>query len=431
MSLPIQITVGGTGQYDPAPGATSYFNPTLVGKQYYIEKIGYGTLSSDSYTVNNEGGFDYPFADGEILFIHTTGFSTSTAQGTYSNGFDLPRVMSAMFGRLGFKQPTEAGFNIVDSVNTTSRSGRYFDQFHALVTAKNIRETASDPSLTANQFNTYLSDLQRSSIIRALNRVFNKAESIEDVILFDRYGLEDKEVTNTSKFVGFRFKVASSVQINRLRLLFNESVSFTLYLFHDGNKSPIWSGSVSAVANEITYIELPELVMTQTRGGNYYLGYFQDEIGTAKAISEEVDCWTIPHCFRYGPVESQRIPGEWNFDRKIISDTSYTYGLNVELTSFKDRTENIIRNAKLFDELIGLQMAYMVIESIIHSTRSNGTERMLREGIDKTALYMDLKGTMPVSDAPTTLGLDKRIAKEIEQIQKSFEPNPRGISICS
>jgi hypothetical protein len=113
MIKPFQITVGGAGLYDPAADATSISIPFLAGFDFYIESIGVGSWKQSNWSRRNDGGFNllngFTFSINDVFTVHITGgFALSTSEGSYTNGYNLQKVMAALFARIGWKQPEKS-----------------------------------------------------------------------------------------------------------------------------------------------------------------------------------------------------------------------------------------------------------------------------------------------------------------------------------
>lgn len=435
MSKPIQITVGGTGQYDPAIGATSYLNPSLKGLEYYVEKSTVGTISEDDYTINVNGGFSYPasFQDGEIYFIHLIGVNYSATQTGYTNGFNITKVLNSLVGRIGWQQPVQSSLQVLNTLNSTSKSGRYFNDFHALVTLKNIKDNIEDENITNNQFNSYLETLQRSVILSCLNSVFNEPEYIEQSFVYERCGRsKDELITNSGCFVGYEIKVAEDFsitsKIDAVTLYFNEDKTFNLYVYQDGKKSPIWTKEVSVVAYERTVIELDDLYLSygDSKTDKFYLGYQQNDLGTCNAIRDTLPDFEETYCYKAEPFYAKN-DIDFGFVRHQYSYTNIPYGLNFEITCFRDHTQQIVRKAYLFDDAIGLQMAIKVIEQIINSTRSNANQRTAGENANK--LFSEVNQSFPTQDFPFMPGLKAKYVQAIKSLNKSFFPKSKSVTV--
>jgi hypothetical protein len=440
---PIQITVGGGGLYDPAPGATEVHFPGLKGQEYWIEKTGFGPMLAGSTSDLSDGGFALTtgtFVLNETYFIHVKRLSYTAESADYTNGFNFSKVINALLGGLAWRQPTNSGAPVLDFSNYTSKRGRYFDGFHALCNVVNVRNIIADPAITDNDFNLLLQSMYKDVAMRSLNAVFREKELLEQVLLYDRYETSvDYLIPNGNNFCGIVIDTPRafdiSVQIDSIVLFFNQDVDFNLYLFKGGNQDPIWSLPVSAEANKHTIVDVDDLILSyindDTKGSRFYLGYFQRDLGAAQAIQEQV-YWINTRAFAARSFYSAAGTGN-TINQIYTPEPVLPVGFNLEMSSFRDHTRQIVRNANLFDELIGLQMAANVIEQIMHSTRSNGGERILKEGMDKMMVYMDLKGTVPISDAPNSYGLYQQIKKELARLHDTFFPPAKAISVdlCS
>lgn len=437
MINPIEITVGSVG--GPVAGSDIWLYPAIAGQAGYLEKGGLGTMPSSQYEILPEGGVrllgGLSFGANEVFFWHPTGISYGVAGTSYSNGFNQSRVISAMFGRLGWRGTAPK----VNSINQLSKSGRYFQDFHALVTVDNIRSVMETVDPSDAELNAQLEVLQKSAILRCLNAVFQSQEVFENTLLYNRDDNGHRPVDGSNQFVGFEINVPSSpeiaVQISAVQLLFDTDLTLRLYLFADGKKSPVWYSDVQVTGNESTVVGLNDLILnyisSTNMGGRFYFGYFQSDLGAAKAIQEDVH-WNQPLCFSARPMKSAKVSGQYDFDRENVNHSWETFGLNVLFSSFRDHTTTCLRMAPLFDEALGLQMAYNVLELIIYSTRSNARERIIKDEVARVGLQLELNGYAPVSDMAKVVGLAQRIDKEFQRMrtQLTAKPKAQTISIC-
>lgn len=338
----------------------------------------------------------------------------------YTNGFDTVKVLAALFGRVGWRDQQDAP--AMNAENLTKYSGRAFQDFHAAVDLVSIYQTQSDSGIADDSFNNLLSDLQKSVVMQCLTGVFDKPEVKDNTLLFDRNVYSDQEVVNDGNFVGVRFKLANNhaLQVNQINLYFNGAVQFNLYLFHETKQDPIWEQTVNSSANDVVIVTPENLFLSKDeyKTGFFYLGYFQDDLGSVKAISE-LPCWNVSRCFGYEFVQAKKTAFE-RFDKRNANFSSQTFGLNMHVTCFQDNTTSVIQNAARFDNAIGLSMAVKIIEQFIHSTRSNATERVSAEQSQK--LYTDLNTAGPTQEVPILPGLKSRYDKEIRRIKETFTP---------
>jgi hypothetical protein len=351
-----------------------------------------------------------------------------------TNGFNLTKVLAALHGRIGWKQPPAAGAPVVTSPNQTARSGRHFQDFHSLVTLNNIRATMEETSPNEVNFNKHLEDLAKAAILRCVNGVFRTNDFVEKKVVYEPLQAQSiRTIANTDLFVGYEITIAKSadiaVQINTVQLKFDSDHTFNIYLFAEGKKEPLLTKSVSAVGGDTVLVALDDtavlnFIHESYQGSRFYLGYFQSDLGDCRAIQQD-GCFTQTNVFKARPMYADQ-SGELNFDRTKISYTGSAYGLNMEISAFRDHTDQIVKNPSVFDEAIGLTLTYTVIEQIINATKSNPTERILKDELTRAGIQLDLTGAAPISQSPRVTGLSQRIEAELKRLRSSFYSKPRG-----
>ena len=349
----------------------------------------------------------------------------------YSNGYNNTAVLAALFGRLAWSTDST-----LSSANKTSASGRYFDDgsFHALVNVANVKATEGTPVIP-DTWDIRFTTRQNAVINKCLSTVFNIPQFIDQVNVFTPDGSEQEEaVTNNGKAVGYKIDVAKdfdkTVQINSLELYFDEAATFNVYLFKQGNKTPLKTKSVTTIANVKTTVALTDWILNYKEAGLYYVVYFQDDLGPAQAINEQV-CFNTACLFSAEAIMATVISGT-DFDRVSPELPYQPNGLNMQISSFRDMTNNIIQQPQLFDELLGLVMAYTVIEQMIYTVISNASERIIKDQLDRVGIQLDLNGSAPISESPQVIGLKQRIDREAKRVKESFYPNPKAktVSLC-
>src|SRR5690606_23456599 len=147
-----------------------------------------------------------------------------------------------------------------------------------------------------------------------------------------------------------------SVQVNSLQLLVDGVVSLTLYLYSELKAEPLWSKEVTTEANsqvlatDLLSAEDKDLELSylngDVKGGTYYLGYYQEELGSVHALDYTPNRHSY-HCVNAQAFEATVNGDATDFDRRQISLTSKTYGLNLDMTVYRDYTEVIVRQPHL------------------------------------------------------------------------------------
>lgn len=443
MQKPIEITVGGAGPYDPAAGQADCLIPTLRGQDLVIshrtaDQASGGFLKTGEFTLLSAGGFrlGVNFVAGDLYFVFEGGVVYASGSTNWTNGFNYSQVVNALFGRIGWRQETIDGAPVANGANATSRSGRYFQDFHAVASLNVVKKILDDAGASDLEINAWLDSFQRSVILQALNGVLNEPERLELGLDFVRYGEQiDRAIISGNSFVGRRITPAAladvAIQLDSVSLYFDTDITFPLYLYQEGRKAPLWTDNVTAIAHEKTVVNLPDLVLgflsANHFGGAYYFGYYQSDLGAVKAIDESRMVSPCACLWRVEFIESDKVGGD-AFNRQVIKGSPWSHGLNIQLTAFRDWTAGITKNPGLFDELLGLQMAAQILERALFSIRSNPTERILKDQL-LTLGISDLTGTTPgVPEAAVTIGLREMIRREVLRVKKSFYPRPRGIN---
>lgn len=347
-----------------------------------------------------------------------------------SNGFDLTVVLAALKGRLGWQQPTESGYNIVNTANQASTSGRYYNNgFHASCTIQNIYDTQPDKDITPEAFNALVSEMGGDVAVSMLNMVYDSPQLIESHLLYKKCdNTANRAVTNTGKFCGLRFSNISegcAVMLNNVLLHFDADTTVKLYLFNEFKTVAVETWDIPVTANQQKVFNLNQVInnsSTELKGGTWFLGYFQDELTNgAKAIDFSPE--RIPFLkFNAMSFEANKV-GADDFKRNEYSSSWNMYGLNVEASSYRDLTNEIVQNAHQFDELQGLIMASRVMELIINSTRSSYKQRITQEIIN--VYYRELN-SVTTSENPFQGGIKSKIKAEVKRIRESFKPKKQA-----
>jgi hypothetical protein len=216
-----------------------------------------------------------------------------------------------------------------------------------------------------------------------------------------------------------------------VQLFFNQAASFNLYLYNDFFLAPLITIPVTANAYEMTIIDLAEtvilnnLVPEQYKGGRWYLGYWQNDLGSAQAVyypcgynhfhplevmAFSAPGWTDPN-------------GNRNFQRNNIGANNLMYGLNLEISTYVDATNTIYQNAHLFDELNGLLMAKQFVQDMIFSYRTGAAQRAIQSTPELAKLYGELNGYKADDEIPYVQGLKDKITREIKRVKGAMQRN--------
>lgn len=358
---------------------------------------------------------------------------------TITNGFDITRINNAFKGRLGWHQTSFSNAPVINSDNLSATSGRYYDRgFHGAVSAKNYYYALADLPVNSTNFNQILADEDQAVTARCVNAIFNKPQLIEHKTNYVRTrNLFNMPTVNGGNAAGYRINVAQgdyAVIINSVSLYFDGVATFNLYLFNDLILEPVYTQEVTTEANSQTIVQLDWLMNnmnTGTAGNNmggvWYLCYFQDDLDTVKAINEQLNIWTDTKIFGAYPFQSPKVADKVDFVRSNPAVNFLSYGLNMEVSSYRDYTQMIVQNAPLFDEIRGLTMALNILEQIKYSISTGGNTLAIQQAISPAKL--DVNGAEVGDTSPFIGDLTKRIEREMKTINDNFWKKPQAMSV--
>jgi hypothetical protein len=333
---------------------------------------------------------------------------------SYSNGFDLAVVLPALKGRVGWQS---------DSPPVA------FESFHALCTEQNLRDTQPTENISDSDFAAYKDQLEDQIIQRCLRSVFSRPEFLEQALLHNRLvGTRTALIQNEGLFCGLRFLTVPDFRISTwvktVTLLFSEDVTFNLYLYQEGKAQPLKTQSVSALANTPTVVNLTDWILSYggAQTAVFYVGYFQEDLGSAQAIREQVR-YNKTMQFAATSVQAEALTAT-TFNQAEVTYDLDTVGLNAEVHAFRDYTLLVKRSPHLFDEVIGLSMVYFVVEQMLNTTRSNKTERKLQD-FQRIELVHYLYGAVPVMGVAKVKGLSEVLQQKFSEIRGAFYPSAK------
>ena len=331
------------------------------------------------------------------------------------------KIKSALFGGVGFGQSPITEYAVVDADNLASQSGLIFQDASNLVTIKNIKDAQQSIGISDIDFNKYLKQMQESVMMQVCRTVTTgQSDFIKEVNLYPYEKSFKNTIDKRGKFVGFELTPSTSVdligRISFLELCFNEDATFDIHLYNSNKpNAPIKTQSITTVANEAVVVTIDWYISDDVsyKGGSFYLGYFEDDLGTSKAIKKDYELSNYQvstPAFYVQPMSLDNTGNTINVESLLTE--SDTFGLNFGVSIYSDYTELIVRNKNLFWSAIQLQMAEKVLSLLKTSTRLNGNNSTLSLSIDD--VNFDLFG----NDKLSIQGVVSKIKMEIDSIKK-------------
>jgi len=194
----------------------------------------------------------------------------------------VSKIQTALLGIIGFKQPYNPSYAIVDADNLLSESG-YFVTDNPYAKIEYIKDNQDFLKISDVDFNLFLNDLKKRSISNVCNQVFSDYDFIDRSLLFKNASNKIELETLPNGFVGYRVKVTSkkniAFKINRVLLDFDGTGDFTLLVFNSSKKEPIYTQEVT-IASDHQELILNWVIdnSSDTYKGEYYIGYLTDSL---------------------------------------------------------------------------------------------------------------------------------------------------------
>lgn len=305
-------------------------------------------------------------------------------------------AITSLLGRVGFRQPIDSAYAILDADNIKTDSGKYFDDASGLVSVKNIVDTYEYDDPTTVQINTILDNMRSAAARSVLSTLFSdQSKNLESNTLFpyEEEFSETYDLTNDFYFIEIIPPSNKRVvfSLDNIYLSFNEAKTFNIYLYHSKSISPIQTKEVTTVENEATKVELNyNLDLT----GTYRIGYKKADIGTAKPFKRDFQLSSVFPLSNYAKIYFRSADFLTNGRIDVDNENALEdgYGINIEYSTFTDFTQEIIKNKSRFDRAYQLQMAIDVADRIKTSTRSNITERLITQSYSALGTENDGRG---------------------------------------
>ena len=163
--------------------------------------------------------------------------------------FNPATISSRLTGIVGWRQPVNPDFAILDSTNLTSRSGYYVDD-HPMASVETLKDTQDYVSISDADFNTFVTNLQTASIINVANAVFNEIVYIDRQVLYTGAQNKINTIDLPDGFVGYEIKLAPdkdlAFEITRTLLNFDGTGDIELLLFNSNKPdTPLFSQVVT------------------------------------------------------------------------------------------------------------------------------------------------------------------------------------------
>lgn len=320
---------------------------------------------------------------------------------------------------------------------TDTESGQYYQEYHPSVRLDYIQAL-----LPSNYpLNTFLDDIETTAINQMLEKMvaqkkLNNAgmDLARNNLIYDNV-VKNKPIINESRFVGVEFWMDPTIglrsMIHRVGLYLTQAQpSLTLYLYNSLQESAVATYTFSSTnANSFTWLAT-DIVLdysdgTDTSGGVWYLGYYQDDL-VGQAIQYDALNWKNGYCrtcdggrrsSKYNSVaryvemspfyiDASNVPAVGTiFDKDdIVYTYDNNYGFNFNISIKCNLTQFWIDNRLTMTQAIGKMVALKVLQMMKASSQVSAVEQNVQINIIR-----DLEGDSDTRQVPYWAQVERAI----------------------
>lgn len=341
--------------------------------------------------------------------------------------FNVNTIQTNLYKVVGFRQPYNPSYTVLDTDNTTSRSG-YYATDNPLCKIEYIKDSQDYSDISDADFNTILKQMQETSIASVAGLVFNESDFIDRQVLYPWAQNKVDTETQPAGLITHKIQVSDAkniaFEITRVLLDFDGSGDIKLMLFNTAEENPIQTETVT-ISSKHQEVKLNWVVDNSgdTYKGDYYIGYRTNDpaYGTLAPFKRDYENSDIEADITYLNVERQQFVGH-STDTLPDLDTEDSYdeasGLNLDITVYEDFTDLIVQNERLFARAIVTDLQIQCLTTSIASLRSNRNQRISQEIGNRILAEID---GLEVEDGVTITGLRPQLTREISNIRKEIK----------
>ncbi|MBU3661002.1 MAG: hypothetical protein FGM14_14090 [Flavobacteriales bacterium] len=343
----------------------------------------------------------------------------------------VSKIQEGLFGLVGIRQPLDPSLPILNDANKESRSGLFVDDVPPF-RLKLLKDTQEYISITDNELNDYIANMQKTSITNLMFRVFDQGDFIDRNYLFSRASSRKKvisEITDGSVF-GYKIEVGKrknlGFKISRVRLEFdfdNPTEDVILYLFNSFLEAPIQTKEITLDKKD--FIQELNWFVDSTQNdykGNYYLLIKSVNGNRLQPFERDYEDSNKQNNIAFLDFDRVLIPNFsatiFDFDNEI--ELTENVGINPDVIVYDDFTDFVLTSQHLFSRAIQLEFAVNLMQQIATSTRSNPDERKAREIVAMMEIKMNGSEGQGKGLRGQIYYEVQSLKKEVQKLKKSF-----------
>lgn len=345
--------------------------------------------------------------------------------------FDVSKIKNSLSGLVGYKQPFNPEYAIINENNLLSESG-YHVNSNPFAKIEYIKDCQDYAGIFDEDFNTVLSDIIENSAVDVVNQVFSESSYIDRQVLY-KYALNKTETESLPNgFVGFRIKVddtkSVAFKISRVFLDFEGTGTFKLILLNSAQKTILKEQDIT-ISTDRQEVVL-DWVLNDTDSiykGEYFIGYIKEGGLNIQPYKRNYENSNILSALTHLKIDKVHVPNHSTnelFDLSKIEFLDFSTGLNFDITVYDDYTDLVIQNRFLFSRAVFLSSVISCLSIYMASLRSNRNERHADELYKR--ILVEIEGTRANDNVITVKGLRPQLLTEISQIKKELTSLKEG-----
>ena len=309
--------------------------------------------------------------------------------------FDVSKIKNSLSGLIGFKQPFNPEYAIINASNQLSESG-YFVNSNPFAKIEYIKDCQDYAGISDVDFNTVLSDIVENSAVNVANQVFTESSYIDRQVLY-KYALNKNETEALPNgFIGFRIEIddtkSVAFNITRVFLDFEGTGDVTLLLFNSAQKTVLKQKGFALTPYKRNY-------------ENSDIMSYTTHLNIEKIITPNHNTNVL-------------------FDLSKVEFLNENTGLNLDISVYDEFTDLIIQNRFLFSRAIFLSSVISSLQIYMTSLRSNRNERQAEELYKK--VLVEVEGTRAGDNIISVKGLRPQLLSEISDIKAELTKIKEG-----
>lgn len=339
--------------------------------------------------------------------------------------FDVSKIKQAVSGLVGYKQPYNPEYAVINAENLLSESGYYVNSNH-YAKIEYIKDCQDYVNISDEDFNTVLKDIVENSAVNVVNQVFTDSSYIDRQVLY-RYALSKNETDNLPNgFIGYKIKVddtkSIAFKITRLFLDFEGTGDINIILFNSAKRDVLKEKLINVTTDHQEVVLDWVLNDTDTiYKGEYFIGYIKQAGFALSPYKRTYSNSNIISNITHLDIDKIYINDHKTNNLFNIGDISYlneSTGLNIDITVYEDFTDLVIQNRFLFSRAIFISSVINALQIYMASLRSNRNERQAEEIYEK--ILLEIEGTRANDNVISVKGLRPQLLGEISQIKSEI-----------